>query len=149
MTAVRLMMAEDVDAVMRLERGTPEAPHWARAVYEDFLRQDGWIARQIFVTESDGEIAGFLAASAVAETAELESIAVDSGCRRTGIGGLLLGKLIAWARERQAARLQLEVRAKNSTAIAFYVRFGFGQDGVRTGYYDNPKEDAILMSRML
>ena len=45
------------------------------------------------------------------------------------------------------AFLTLEVRAGNAPAIALYEKHGFYEVGRRKGYYDDPKEDAILMTR--
>jgi ribosomal-protein-alanine N-acetyltransferase len=45
------------------------------------------------------------------------------------------------------AFLTLEVRASNVAAIALYEKYGFQQAGLRKGYYQNPREDAIIMTR--
>ena len=41
--------------------------------------------------------------------------------------------------------LLLEVRASNRAALGFYRSFGFGQTGLRPGYYADPVEDAVIM----
>ena len=38
----------------------------------------------------------------------------------------------------------LEVRESNTPAIALYESLGFEKIGVRKGYYDKPKEDAVI-----
>ena len=38
----------------------------------------------------------------------------------------------------------LEVRAKNTPAIGLYERLGFVNEGVRPGFYDEPKDDAVI-----
>ena len=43
--------------------------------------------------------------------------------------------------------IHLEVRESNTAAIALYEKYGFIRDGLRRGYYEEPKEDALLMSR--
>ena len=40
----------------------------------------------------------------------------------------------------------LEVRVSNAPAIALYRSFGFRETGRRPRYYDEPVEDALLMS---
>ena len=49
--------------------------------------------------------------------------------------------------ERGITMIHLEVRAGNETAIRLYERQGFVRDGLRKGYYTDPTEDAVLMTR--
>src|SRR5439155_898169 len=42
-----------------------------------------------------------------------------------------------------------EVRASNAAALAMYRKLGFVQKSVRKGYYDHPREDAVIMMREL
>ena len=39
----------------------------------------------------------------------------------------------------------LEVRATNMPAIKLYEKLGFTKAGIRKNFYENPKEDAIIM----
>lgn len=139
------MTWDDLDAVMRLEAATGEAPHWERAVYEGSLSENNPLKR-IFVVRDGGSLVGFAAARVAVDVCELESIVVDATTRRAGIGKALLAALADWAREHHAARIEIEVRAGNKPAIWFYEHAGFGRDGLRRGYYRNPQEDALLMS---
>ena len=45
------------------------------------------------------------------------------------------------------AFLTLEVRKSNAPAIALYEKFGFQRAGLRPGYYQHPREDAVIMTR--
>lgn len=112
---------------------------------------------------------GFAAFSAVtvADHAECElgNMAVAEEWRRQGIGRRLLMAGFLWCSTlRSASDLSgeadfrpregklpemdfwLEVRASNQTAIAFYESVGFRVSGRRTGYYEQPTEDAVLMA---
>jgi ribosomal-protein-alanine N-acetyltransferase len=46
-----------------------------------------------------------------------------------------------------ASRVFLEVRQSNTDARAFYATLGFLEVGRRRGYYRDPAEDALVLSR--
>jgi ribosomal-protein-alanine N-acetyltransferase len=142
------MTQGDLDTVMRLEAITSEAPHWERAVYQGFLSEEDH-AKQIFVAEGDGGLIGFVAAQITLDVCELDSIVVEAGVRRNGVGKVLVSTLMDWLRRESITRIQLEVRARNRSAIEFYERLGFVKDGLRRRYYRDPEDDALLMSRVL
>lgn len=148
MQAIRAMTRDDLNEVKRLEEATAEAPHWSPVVYEGFLSEDDH-GGQIFVVEEGRRLAGFIAARIVLDTCELESIVVDRAVRRSGVGKALFTALMQWARQRDAVRMELEVRERNNSAIYFYERLGFVRNGVRPRYYQVPEEDAVLLSLAL
>ncbi len=45
--------------------------------------------------------------------------------------------------------MQLQVRAANAPARAFYKHLGFAEAGVERGYYSSPADDAVRMLRPL
>ncbi|MFJ1759400.1 GNAT family N-acetyltransferase [Amycolatopsis sp. NPDC088138] len=60
-----------------------------------------------------------------AVTAELESLRVDAGHRRAGIGGELVAAFFAWAKENGANELRVKAFAANAGALEFYRAQGF------------------------
>lgn len=145
---IRAFAPGDLDAVMRLVSAIPEAPHWSRLAYEGFLNVST-PGKQILVAEDARRIVGFIAGQIAADVCELESIVVDSSCRRSGVGERLIAAWMTWARERGAVKVQLEVRCKNHAAINFYEHEGFQREGLRHKYYRDPEEDALLMGMAL
>jgi ribosomal-protein-alanine N-acetyltransferase len=65
--------------------------------------------------------------------------------RRRGIATALLEELFARAGHDSA--YTLEVRTSNAAAIRLYERFGFRPAGMRTRYYQDTGEDALIMWR--
>ena len=94
-------------------------------------------------------MSGFLVAQHVATDWELENIVVAATERRKGIGNLLLGALLASARETNSTAVFLEVRESNQAACRLYEGNGFQQTGRRKNYYPVPPEDAILYRLIL
>lgn len=82
------------------------------------------------------------------ETAHLTLLAVRPAYRRQGLGRQMVDWLIASATTAGIFRVNLELRATNSEALAFYDRLGFEQLGLEPGYYQG-KEAALRMSRNL
>ena len=54
-----------------------------------------------------------------------------------------------WAQTMGAQTMQLEVRSASVAAMALYRSLGFVEQGRRSGYYADPKDDAVLMALQL
>ena len=60
-----------------------------------------------------------------------------------------LAELETYGKAHDLTRITLEVRASNQKAIALYEQMGYEKEGVRPGFYDSPKEDALIYSLYL
>jgi ribosomal-protein-alanine N-acetyltransferase len=83
----------------------------------------------------------------VLDEGDVLNVAVKKDRQREGIGNFLMESMIRLAAEREISIIHLEVRKSNETAIRLYERLGFERDGIRKGYYTDPVEDAILMTK--
>lgn len=97
----------------------------------------------------DGRMAGYSSMRYVLDEAEICNIAVAPESRRKGAASALLSEMIKTARELGLKSIFLEVRAGNEAAIALYKKFGFVKSGLRRGFYEKPREDALVMTRSL
>jgi ribosomal-protein-alanine N-acetyltransferase len=148
MIEIRAMAADDIVRVIDLERQTLEAPHWDRAVYENFsaeANEPGAVRRAAWVATETDELVGFAAVQLILDVCDLESIFVDESRRGQGVGRALFEAAKAWTKDHRAGRMQLEVRSGNLAAIRFYEQAGLRREGIRPGYYRAPDEDAVLM----
>jgi len=145
--SVRRAVAEDIEAILRVERQASEAPHWNVAQYQSILQEGD--RRVLLVAIAESRTVGFAVASVLLEEAELENIAVNAQFRRSGVGKALMESAMAWSIERGAVLMRLEVRIGNAAAQRLYRRLGFVQNGMRRAYYSEPVEDAIVMSLLL
>ncbi len=143
------MAVGDVAAALALDARTPEVAHWSRSAYEQAISSGfhGWVA------EADCDrrktLAGFLVARRMGDEVEILNLAVDVWARRRGLGSSLLGAALEFGRASGVKRALLEVRESNTGAIAFYLRHGFAATGKRLRYYQQPTEDALVLSRQL
>jgi len=76
---------------------------------------------------------------------QLHRLAVKKTGRRQGIGSLLLREMINTCQSEGITEGYLEVRASNQDAIDLYQKAGFTITGIRKCYYDDTREDALVM----
>ena len=95
----------------------------------------------------DGKVAGYIGSQTVMGETDMMNVAVHPDFRRRGVGQNLILSLVEAMRARQSHSLTLEVRASNTPAIRLYEKLGFSQVGKRSGYYRNPKEDALILRK--
>jgi ribosomal-protein-alanine N-acetyltransferase len=148
---LRHAIDSDLDAILALERATEHAPHWSPSTYIRIL-DSADPRRCLIVALAERSLVGFAvglmeptALNSAACIAELETVVVDIGVRRAGIGQALCLATFDWCRSHGATEIVLEVRAASDGAIALYAGLGFAQTGRRPRYYRNPDDDAILM----
>lgn len=141
MILIRAMQAKDTEEVAYLEKQIFSRP-WSRQGFLDALHLGNTI---FLVAEENGKILGYIGMYVALEEGEITNVAVDPVERCHGIGGMLISEMKKEAERRSLARVVLEVRVSNETAIRLYERNGFMNRGVRKGFYDAPKEDAYIM----
>ena len=116
-----------------------EAP-WSATAFADLLGQAG-----VFL---EGDADGFVLIRAVADEAEILTLAVRPAARRKGLGARLVRAATARATAIGATRMFLEVAEDNAPARALYRALGFEAAGRRPRYYsraEGPAVDALLL----
>ena len=76
-------------------------------------------------------------------------MAVAPEHQNRGVGRFLVQGVINGCVAGGGKFLTLEVRASNEAALHLYEKSGFISTGVRPGYYDDPKEEAVIMWKEL
>ncbi len=142
MIEVRYATEADLGWICELERMNFSLP-WTR---EQLKRQLGGEGHCLFAAELDGQAAGYMGLDWVLDEGYVTNVCTSGRFRRRGVGGALIDAAANRARELGLAFVSLEVRASNSPAIALYAAKGFETDGVRPGYYEKPREDAVIMT---
>lgn len=139
---VREMQLDDLSEVMVIENENFSVP-WTEMGFFTFLLRDDTL---FLVAEEDGKILGYMGIMMVLDEGEITNVSVSKYARHRGVGRALVGEMLLRMRNRGVITLHLEVRKSNAAAIALYRSFGFVQDGERKMYYEEPVEDAVLMS---
>jgi ribosomal-protein-alanine N-acetyltransferase len=142
---LRPMTARDLDAVAALEALCNTQP-WSREALKSCIATAGPVpGRLTCVAESGGVVVGYAIASHVADEGEILILGVHPDARRQGAARALLTALLQSLRAAGSTSVFLEVRRGNAAAIALYITLGFGEAGMRKGYYADTGEDAVLM----
>ena len=142
---VRRMTMEDGAAVAEMEHQL-FSDAWSEKSILETLDQTNTIC---LIAEKAGRTAGYLLAYTAADEAEIARIAVVKELQRQGAARALLTELESVCESEGIKKILLDVRSGNSAARALYANAGFKEDGIRQRFYEDPEEDAILMSREL
>ena len=141
MIQIREMQVKDADAVAAIEQQIFSQP-WSRQGFLDAVN----LANTVFLlAEENNRFVGYIGMYVAMDEGEITNVAVAPVERCHGIGGMLIAELLKIAENKGIARIVLEVRVSNDSAIRLYERNGFVQCGVRRGFYEFPKEDAYVM----
>ena len=91
-------------------------------------------------------LVGYLGVEYGPDGGNVVSVTTDPSFRRRGAARALFAEMDARLRALDLQYLTLEVRPSNAPALALYHSLGFQQVGRRPGYYQKPKEDALLLT---
>mgnify|MGYP001827379316 FL=1 len=139
---VRSMRAADVQSVVAIERAAFTTP-WSAPTFTALLARP---RAEMLVLELPGAgVVGYAILWCVLDEGELANIAIREEHRGRGLGALLLDQVVVAARARGVRSIVLEVRESNLRARAMYASRGFGEVGRRRDYYDDPREDALVL----
>ena len=132
-----------IPQIAALERECFSDP-WSEQLLEDALFDPQ--ASFIVAEDDEGMILGYAGLHAVLDEGYIDNVAVAPDARRHGVASALLDVFCRFGAA-NLAFLTLEVRASNAPAIGLYEKYGFHRAGLRPGYYQHPREDAVIMTR--
>jgi len=138
---IDFMKEEDIDAILDIS-SLSFSVCWSKDSYIQELTNP--IARYL-VAKIDNKVIGFVGTWIVLDESHITNIAVHPNYRKQGIASKLLEKFLTYCQSQGCVAYTLEVRSGNKAAKALYEKYNFKQDGVRKGYYEDNKEDAIIM----
>lgn len=116
---------------------------WSEASLEEELYNP--LCSFIVAQRHDGAVLGYAGLHAIMDEGYIDNIAVREDYRGQGIADDLLDVFVRFG-QAKLAFLTLEVRPSNEAAIGLYYKHGFAQVGRRKNYYENPREDAVIMT---
>jgi ribosomal-protein-alanine N-acetyltransferase len=141
----RLAGGRDLDAVSALEAACFANP-WTREMLAAELARNQF-ARVYVLRLPDAPVAAFCACWIVVDELHINTIAVGHEHRRQGMAMALMRYILDEVAGEGIRRATLEVRRSNEAARQLYERLGFTVAAVRSAYYTQPVEDALIMWR--
>ena len=142
MLNVRSIKNSDVETVARLEKLYFTDAWSEKSILETMQQTQAFV----LIAEEDSELIGYCIVYFALDEAEIARIAVEVSRRKQGVGQELLRAVCREGIQKGVERILLDVRENNLSALNLYRNFGFKEDGVRKNFYQNPKENAVLMS---
>ena len=140
---IRPMEEPDLPEVAAIEREAISPP-WSEQAFRESLALEHTI---LLTALQDGQVTGYCVCYQSFEEGEITNVAVKRELRGQGIAGKLMEGLLLYGKKRGIERFLLEVRAGNEPALHVYEKAGFIRIGTRKNFYEQPVEDAVIMTR--
>ena len=138
---IRWMIRRDMPEVLQAEQQSFDYS-WTEEDFLRCLRQRNCIG---MVAEFNDKVVGFMIYELHKTKLHILNFAVGPRCRRMGIAGQMVSKLIGKLSSHRRTRITLAVRERNLTAQLFFRAQDFRAMKVLRGYYEDSGEDAFLM----
>lgn len=139
---IALMQPEHIETVKDLLDTCFDENSWSvESIQSELEKADS----RCTVAVEDSKVVGFLAFEQIMDEGSIVEVAVSPDYRRRGIARALINEALRNCTG--LCTVFLEVREGNAPAVALYESLGFERIAVRRGYYDNPKENAIIMRK--
>lgn len=138
---IRELELSDIDALSRIEQESFSMP-WSAQDFEDLLKRDYCV---YLVAKAEEKVIGCAGMTDVCNVGNIDNVVVAKEYRGRGVAQKLVSELLKVGKERGITAFTLEVRVSNAPAIHIYEKAGFVSEGIRPGFYERPREDAMIM----
>lgn len=138
-------MAENhIKEIAEIESLCFSQPWSEKSLKDELTNENAHFLAAVF----ENKVIGYIGIIEICGEADITNVAVSPAYRRCRIGEKLLSFAEEGAKQRGCDSITLEVRVSNEAAISLYSKNGYKNTGIRKGFYDRPKEDALLMTKI-
>ena len=143
---IRFMEIDDLKKVLEIEKKSFPVP-WTYDLFFSELTRNRYA--RYFVLEKDNEVVGYLGLWHKGSSFHITNIAIAENLRRKGYGEKLLKFIEKVATTYRIKKISLEVRRSNRIAQEMYRKYGYKVIKFLRNYYQEEKEDALVMEKKL
>ena len=140
---IRKIREEDVPQIHEIEKLCFAMPWREESILHDV--KENVVARWLVLDGGEGQVLAYAGMWFVLDEAHVCNVAVHPDHRRKGYGRMIFEALERLAQENSMSMMTLEVRRSNIAAQNLYHACGFLDVGYRKRYYEDNKEDALIM----
>ena len=143
---IRPMEIDDLKKVLEIEKQSFPFP-WTQDLFFSELTRNRYA--RYFVLKKDNEVVGYLGLWHKGSSFHITNIAITEKLRRRGYGEKFLKFIEKIATIYKIKKISLEVRRSNCIAQDMYRKYGYKVMRVLRNYYQEEKEDALVMEKKL
>ncbi len=137
------MANEDCEEVAMLEKEIFGMDAWSVDDFRESLCCD-YALYMVAKDDEKGIVIGCAGVRNICGDGDITNVFIHPGYRQRGIGEKLVSNLMEEGRSIGVRNYTLETRLSNLPAIRLYEKLGFVSEGIRPGFYEHPKEDAMI-----
>jgi [ribosomal protein S18]-alanine N-acetyltransferase len=142
---IRRATKKDITQMALLDKLCFSAP-WSEDTFNKELNENDLALYILAEMKDTGQIIGYAGVWLIHDEGHITNVAVHPEYRRKHIGFAVINALMTESRNlAEINTFTLEARKSNTAAIELYKKFGFVDVGIRKGYYQDNKEDAVIM----
>lgn len=142
MPIFRRATEQEIEEIARIEAKVFSDAWSHKSILETYQQTQAVVA----IAVKEKMVIGYCILYIALDEGEIARIAIEPEWRKQGVGQGLLDYICDYCKQHGVERLLLDVREGNGSARRFYEKYGFVVDGIRKSFYENPKENAVLMS---
>ena len=140
---IRKMGVSDIGPLAYIENQCFSRP-WSAKEFGHLMEESDalYLVAEAVDEKGSRRIVGTAGMRIISGEGDIDNVAVLPEFRNMGIATKLMKELLVAGRVEE---FTLEVRVSNVPAIKVYENAGFVSEGIRPGFYEDPKEDANIM----
>jgi ribosomal-protein-alanine N-acetyltransferase len=143
--AIHTMRREHIEQVLEIEQASFLTP-WSKRMFLDEITSPRAYPFVVTTSETKGDVViSYIILWILLEEVHILNVATHPAYRRIGIAYSLLLFALDFAYKKGGILFLLEVRRGNQAAIDLYQKVGFASWRVRSNYYVDTGEDALIM----